>query len=329
MTLSHRSRLERTLSGEKSDRTPVSLWRHFPVDDQEPNALAGSVVRFQERFDFDFVKITFASSYPIKDYGMVDEWKGNPEGTRQITKYLIENSSDWLKLKPLHPRKGFLGDQLKCIELVRKNLPADIPIMPTVFSPLSQAKNLVGREKVVSHLRMYPDQLESALQVLTENNIRFIEECIKLGIDGVFFAVQHAQYGLLTETEFSKFAARYDNQILEFCKPLWLNLGHIHGENIMFDAVSCYPVQILNWHDLETPPSLREGKDIFTGVVCGGMKQWDTLTYGTPAMVSREAREAIHQSDNTRFILGTGCVTPIIAPDANIFAARQAVEGRK
>jgi uroporphyrinogen decarboxylase len=329
MTLSHRARLERTLSGEKPDRPPVSLWRHFPVDDQNPATLAASIVRFQERFDFDFVKITYASSYPIMDYGLRDEWKGNPEGTRQITKHVIESTSDWLKLKPLHPRKGSLGEQLKSIELIRKALPADTPIIQTIFSPLSQAKNLVGRENVVSHLRMYPEQVEAALQVLTENNIRFIEECIKLGIDGVFYAVQHAQYGLLTPDEFSRFATHYDKQVLESTKSLWLNVGHIHGENIMFDAVAEYPVQILNWHDLETAPTLREGKKKYSGTVCGGMKQWETLTYGSPELVTREAREAIKQTDGTRFILGTGCVTPIIAPDSNIFAARQAVDGNK
>ncbi len=329
MTLSHRSRLELTLSGKKPDRPPVSLWRHFPVDDQDPYMLAGSIVRFQERFDFDFVKITAASSYPIIDFGNKEEWEGNPEGTRRITKHAVDTASDWLKLKPLHPRKGSLGEQLKCIEMIRKALPKDTPIIPTIFSPLSQAKNLVGRDKVVPQLRMYPEQVYSALKILTENNIRFIEECIKIGIDGIFYAVQHAQYGLLTEDEFAKFASQYDKQVLEAVTPLWLNVGHIHGENIMFDAMADYPVQVLNWHDLETSPSLREGKKKYSGIVCGGLKQWETLAYGTPELVDQEAREAIRQTDGTRFILGTGCVTPIIAPDSNFFAARQAVEGHK
>ena len=141
--------------------------------------------------------------------------------------------------------------------------------------------------------------------------------------------MQHAQYGLLTEDEFAKFASQYDKQVLEAVTPLWLNVGHIHGENIMFDAMADYPVQVLNWHDLETSPSLREGKKKYSGIVCGGLKQWETLAYGTPELVDQEAREAIRQTDGTRFILGTGCVTPIIAPDSNFFAARQAVEGHK
>ena len=326
MTISHRTRLECVLSGQKPDRSPVSLWRHFPVDDQDPQTLAGSVVRFQERFDFDFVKITPSSTYCIKDWGVRDEWEGNPEGTRRITKHSVVSGAHWQKLKPLDPRKGSLGEQLRCVEMIRKALPEDTPIIQTIFSPLSQAKNLVGRDNVIAHLRMYPGQLESSLQVITETTIRFIEECIKLKIDGIFYAVQHAQHNLLTVNEFERFCIKYDKQVLEAIKPLWFNVGHIHGENIMFDLLADYPVQVLNWHDLETPPNLEEGKLKFSGVVCGGMKQWESLVYGSPTQVDKEAKEAIRLTNGTRFILGTGCVTPIIAPDANIFAVRKAVE---
>ena len=55
---SKRERLEAALQGEVIDRAPVALWRHFPVDDQDPGRLADSVAEFQERFDFDFVKVT-------------------------------------------------------------------------------------------------------------------------------------------------------------------------------------------------------------------------------------------------------------------------------
>jgi uroporphyrinogen decarboxylase len=326
MTISHRSRLETTLCGQKPDRIPVSLWRHFPVDDQAPETLAAAVVRFQETFDFDFVKITPASTFCLKDWGMNDSWQGNPEGTRQITNHAIKSEKDWQKLKPLNPRKGFLHDQLTCVQLVRKALDEGTPVIQTIFSPLSQAKNLVGKENLVAHLRMYPDLVKDALQTITESTIRFINECIPLKIDGIFYAVQQAQYSLLNEKEFLEFGKYFDGQILESIKPLWLNVGHIHGKDIMFERLSEYPVRVLNWHDRETPPNLKVGKEMYSGVVCGGLMQWETLAYGTPDLVEKEALDAIRQTGGRRFILGTGCVTPIIAPDANIFAARKAVE---
>ena len=56
MPVSHRQRLETCLSGEKPDRPPVALWRHFPVDDQTPDGLASATVKFQRDYDFDLVK---------------------------------------------------------------------------------------------------------------------------------------------------------------------------------------------------------------------------------------------------------------------------------
>lgn len=326
MTLTHRDRLEITLSGQKPDRTPVALWRHFPVDDQNPDELAASVIRFQERFDFDFVKVTPASSFCLKEYKLNDIWQGDPEGTRHITEHPVVKSSDWLKIKPLDPRKGSLAAQLSCLSSIRKALPTSTPVIQTIFSPLSQCKNLVGKENLVAHLRLYPDEVTTALQSLSRTTLQFIEECVKLKIDGIFFAVQQAQLGLLTETEFQRFGETFDIQVLEAAKPLWFNVGHIHGKEIMFDHLAKYPVKVLNWHDLETPPDLRTGKKLYNGVVCGGLRQWETLAYGTPDLVAHEAQDAIRKTDGHRFILGTGCVTPIIAPDANLFAARKAVE---
>ena len=326
MKLSHRERIERAITGAPVDRVPVSLWRHFPVDDQNPENLARSVVRFQNTFDFDFVKITPSSSYCLKDWGVKDEWKGNPEGTREFTSRPIEQAADWLKLKPISPTRGGLGDQLHCIELIRNAIPIATPVIQTIFSPLSQAKNLVGKDQLTAHMRQYPDEVKAALQVITNVTIEFINKCLPLNIDGIFFAVQHAQYSILSLQEFQEFGTSYDMQVLRALKPFWFNVGHIHGSKIMFDELAKYPIQVLNWHDLETPPDLESGKGKFNGAVCGGLRQWETLAYGTPDQVKLEARNSIKLTHGSRFILGTGCVTPIITPEANLFAVKEAVE---
>jgi uroporphyrinogen decarboxylase len=327
MKLSHRERIERTITGQPVDRPAVSLWRHFPVDDQTPEGLARSVIHFQERFDFDFIKITSASSFCIKDWGVEDEWQGNPEGTRQITQQPIKKKDDWSVINPISIKQGSLADGLRSAELVRKNTPDSTPVIQTIFSPMSQAKNLVGKDKLTTHIRLYPKEVKQALQTITDVTIQFVQECQALKLDGIFYAVQHAQYSILSLPEFKEFCEPYDLQILEAAKSFWFNVGHIHGTSIMFEELCSYPVQVLNWHDLETSPSLDEGQQLYkNGAVCGGLRQWETLAYDSPDHVKKEAREAIERTKGSRFILGTGCVTPIIAPDANIFAAREVVE---
>ncbi len=193
------------LAGELPDRTPVALWRHFPVDDQSPDSLAAAVVNFQTTYDFDLVKVTPASSFCIKDWGAEDQWEGNPEGTRGYTRRVIQEPQDWEKLQPLDPGRGHLSAQLECLRLIRAQLGPDVPVIQTIFSPLSQAKNLVGGDRLIVHLRRWPEALKAGLNTIAASTSRFVEAALATGIDGVFYAVQHAQFGLLTPGEYAEF----------------------------------------------------------------------------------------------------------------------------
>lgn len=323
--LTHRQRLEFCLNGDVPDRIPVALWRHFPVDDQTPEGLAGATADFQRRFDFDLIKVTPSSSYCLRDWGSQDRWTGDPEGTRIFEKFIIHQPDDWSSLSFLNPRRGALSDMLTTLRILVSEFSPQVPVIQTIFSPMAQAKNLVSKDKLLTHMRCFPDALQVGLERITQSTIRFLEEAVKIGIDGVFFAVQHAQSSLLTWEEFETFCKPYDLRVLEVANRLWLNMGHIHGEDIMFDMVAKYPVSILNWHDQHTPPSLAAARSRFNGAVCGGLDRIDTMVLGTPHKVIEEAKAAIQATGGKRFILGTGCVLPITAPFGNIQAARQIV----
>jgi uroporphyrinogen decarboxylase len=321
----HKQRLEKCISGVKPDRPPISLWRHFPVDDQSSEGLAKATLDFQATFDFDFIKVTPASSFCIKDWGAEDRWLGATEGTREYTKRVINDPEDWSKLFVLDPYNGFLHKQLNCLELISKQLNPETPVIQTIFSPLSQAKNLVGPEKLIIQIRKNPDEVLAGLQTITESTGKFIEAAIRTGISGIFYAVQHAQFGLLSRDEYNQFGRKFDLSLLSYLENLWLNILHLHGTEIMFDLFCDYPFQVINWHDRETYPTLSEGKIKFPGVVCGGMEREKTMVLGTPSQVKAEALKAITETEATRLILSTGCVLPITTPVANIHALRGSV----
>ncbi|MEW6404762.1 MAG: uroporphyrinogen decarboxylase family protein [Chloroflexota bacterium] len=321
----HRERLQACLKSEKPDRTPVALWRHFPVDDQAPETLVAATLQFQNTYDFDLVKVTPASSFCLKDWGVEDEWIGDTEGTRRYTKRIIQSPGDWEKLPVLDPTAPHLAGQLACLRFIRSGLGPDVPMIQTVFSPLAQAKNLAGNETLLSHLRLHPKQVMKGLETIAASTRKFVEAALETDIDGIFYAVQHAQASLLTQKEYDIFGVPLDLSILEPANRLWCNLLHLHGRDVYFDLVIQYQSHIVNWHDRETYPSLREARKNFTGVTCGGISQ-NTIVYGDSAQVQKEAENAIKQTKGQSFILGTGCVVPVIAPHGNIMAARRSVE---
>jgi len=323
----HRQRMEACLAGLLTDRPPVALWRHFPVDDQQPEKLAAATLQWQKTYDWDLVKVTPASSFCIKDWGIQDEWKGDSEGTRSYTKRAIFALEDWAQLTVLDADSPHLAAQLKCLALLRQELGPDVPLIQTVFSPLAQAKNLVGGANLLAHLRVRPDWVGRGMEIILESTRRFIRAARAAGlIDGIFYAVQHAQASLRTKDEFIEFGRSYDLQVLESARMLWLNLLHVHGENLYFNNVADYPAHVINWHDRDTPPSLAEALPRTRAVLCGGLRR-ETVAYGSAEDVHAEAMDAFDQTRGAqRLLLGTGCVVPVIAPHGNLLAARMSVE---
>ncbi len=324
-SMTKRQRLEATFAGAPVDRPAVALWRHWPVDDRYGAELARAHLEFQQTYDFDFIKVTPSSDFMVEGYGAESRWVGNEEGTREWGPRLIQSAEDWLKLKPLDPRQGLFGEVVETNRLLGQVLGEAVPFIQTIFNPLSQAKNLAG-PLLLAHMRQYPDAVKAGLVVLTESTLRFIDALHQsTGAAGIFLAVQHASYDLLTEAEYLDFCQPLDLQILAATEGMWFKLLHLHGVNVMFDLVAKYPVHAINWHDVETPPSLSEAMRRTDKALCGGLRQWETMLRGTPETVRAEAKAALEATGGRRFILGTGCVTPIIAPTCNIWAARKAV----
>jgi uroporphyrinogen decarboxylase len=322
--VSKKERLQAAIAGERADRLPVALWRHFPVDDQSPEELSESIAGFQDAFDFDLIKVTPASSYCLVDWGVQDEWLGNTEGTRTYTHRVIEDPEDWRALEPLDPSSGEMARQLRCLELLRERFGPEMPIIETIFNPLSQAKNLAGEGRMLEHLRQDLDSVREGLKTIAGTSIAFIEASKERGIDGIFYAVQHASDRYFHVEEYLALAGDTDREILESAQDLWLNILHLHGDSVHFELGESYPVQIVNWHDRESEVSLAAGQARIPGAVCGGVGT-RTLSLGSPAEVRAEAEDAIRSVQRRGLVLGTGCVTPIISPRANIRALRDAV----
>lgn len=324
--VSHRQRMEACVAGEIIDRPPVALWRHFPVDDQNPESLAKATISYQNLFDFDFVKVTPASSFCLKDWGVMDVWLGSTEGTREYTKRVIHHPEDWGNLPILNPKQGYLAQQIECLQLIAQELGDNTPVIQTIFNPLSQAKNLVGGEKLLTDLRQNPQALHEGLRVITNTTLAFIDAIKQTGIAGIFYAIQHARYPLLSITEYEEFGLAYDCEILSAVEDLWLNVIHIHGNDVQFEQCAELPAQVLNWHDRETAPNLSKASELTNKVLCGGLRRTQSMVLGTPEQITEEALDAYNATQGKRFILGTGCVVPVHAPFGNIMAARKSVD---
>ena len=67
--MTHWERVRAAIKGEEVDRVPISLWKHWPVDDVTPAGLAAVTLSWQREFDFDLVKFMPTGTYGIEDWG--------------------------------------------------------------------------------------------------------------------------------------------------------------------------------------------------------------------------------------------------------------------
>ena len=131
-----RKRLEAIINGEKPDRLPIALWRHWPGDDQDAAALAAAHIKWNKDYDWDLIKVSPASSYCLVDWGVKDSWDGAAEGTRTYVDRVVKQPEDWEKLTVLDPGKGMLGTQINALKLIGDDLARagdNTPFIATIF----------------------------------------------------------------------------------------------------------------------------------------------------------------------------------------------------
>ena len=142
----------------------------------------------------------------------------------------------------------------------------------------------------------------------------------------MFFASQCDTYQLLSEAEYKEFGEYFDRQVLDAVQDAEFNMVHAHGHDIMFSLMSSYPANMFNWHDRLTWPSLKEARKRFSGLLVGGINEWQTLLNGPPEAIQAEVKEAIAQTEGRSLMVGPGCVIPGHVPAVHVRAAIQAVK---
>ena len=323
--MNHWERLQAAIRGEAVDRPPISLWRHWPAFDQDPATLAKAMVDWQQTYDFDLVKYMPTGTYSIEDWGARTIYKPTRNGTRTVTQYGVTDAAQWPRLQPLDGVSGYMGWQNESLRIAAEALGGSVPILQTVFSPLTTARKLAG-DVVFEHMRACPELLEEGLAIIARTSAAFAREAIRCGASGLFLATQCSTTDVMTAAEYQRFGRPFDLIVLDAVKDsARFNLMHVHGENTMFDLMAGYPVNMLNWHDRRTTPHLREAVERFPGLLVGGIDEYGTLASSSAAAIAAEIDDARKQTGGRRLMLAPGCVCPIETPLAAVRAAVDAV----
>jgi uroporphyrinogen decarboxylase len=316
--LRYRDLIAAALHGEPLPICPVAAWRHHPGDDQSAEGLALATLAFQRRFDFDLVKVTPASTWQARDYGLRDAWQDDPIGRRAIVGRVVSSPEDWLHLPELNPWEGFSARILAAVRRVRAQLPRSVPVLATVFNPYFQATQLAGPERLQQHLDQAGDRVARGLAVIAANTRAVIQELVGLGIDGIYLASQHAGKDGPDAHRYADFALADDLACLDTA-PLPLNLLHLHGAAVHWQLYRGLRAAVLHYDSsAANPDPVQLAGDYPCGLSTGPTPA--ALVGHGPAMIEASILALRARMAGGRFVLSPGCAVPLAYRPDNLDA---------
>ena len=321
-------RVEAALAMGVADRPPVGAWGHTYREEWSPRDLASITVDRARKFGWDFVKFQPRASSFAEAFGSVYKPAGHRLKGPVLVKAAVEELADWKKVALVNPK--VLQDQVESIGLVARELGEGVPVIQTVFSPITVAGYLVGKSKsrVVRELRKNPELVGPALDRIAEALVDFSRRSVEAGAAGIFYAISgYASKDAMAESVYRELLLPYDVNVLrQLPTEAWFNVVHLCGSNLNFGLARDLPAQAISWsvHN-QGNPSLVQGREISGRPVMGGLGQRASLLYGPPAEVEAEARNAVEETGGRGLLLAPGCSVPTRAKDANLAAMVTAI----
>ena len=318
-----RGRVEAALAMGLADRPPVGAWGHTYREEWSPEALAAITVQRARQFGWDFVKFQPRASSFAEAFGSVYKPAGHRLKGPVLVSAAVTDLDSWRKVELVNPKA--LDDQVDSIGMVARELGSDVPVIQTVFSPITVGGYLVGKSKsrVMRDLRQHPEVVQPALDRIAEALVDFSRRSIEAGAAGIFYAISgYASKDAMAEGAYRELLLPYDINVLrQMPAAAWFNVVHLCGSNLNFGLARDIPAPAVSWsvHN-QGNPSLAEGKKLSGRPVMGGLGQRASLLYGPPSEVENEARRAVEETGGRGLLLAPGCSVPPRAKDVNLAA---------
>jgi uroporphyrinogen decarboxylase len=311
-----------------ADRPPVGAWGHTYKEEWSASDLAEITVERARKFGWDFVKFQPRASTFAEAFGSVYQ----PSGHRMRAPIMIEPAvpdlDSWARVAVRAPE--VFDQQVESIGMVAREIGRGVPVIQTVFNPITVGGYLVGKSqsRVVRELRAHPEIVGPALQRIATGLVDFSRRSVEAGAAGIFYAISgYAGRGVMKEDAYRDLVLPYDVAVLnELPKEAWFNVLHMCGSNLNFALARDLPTHAVSWsiHN-QGNPSLAEGREIAGRAVMGGLSQRSSLIYGPESKIEEEVRAAIEDTGGRGLLIAPGCSVPPRVRDANLKAMMSAV----
>ena len=278
----------------KPDYIPAAFFLHFDPAFRSGQAAVEKHLEFFRYTGMDFVKIQYERKFPpIPEIKTPDDWAKMPE-------YGLD----------------FYEEPLKVVDGLVRAANKEALVILTLYSPFMFAAQTAGYDTITRHIRQDPEKVKIGMHRITNSVMRFVKECILLGLDGFYTSTQGGEAGRFPDTtSFDQCIRPYDLELMEEINRRCLfSILHVCDYQLPYDSITRfadYPGQVVN-ASLELTDrriTTREAAKLFKRPFMGGLDRLGVLAKGSPAEV-KAAAEAVLRDAPERFILAADCTVP-------------------
>ncbi len=237
--------------------------------------------------------------------------------------HLLANKVDFSLLKDFKVYESARTlDRIKAIELFKKELGDEYPIIGWVEGVLAESSDLRGINSLMLDLAMNETYFDELFSIVYKKACEFAKAQIDAGAH--IIGVGNAVASLVGPDLYEKYAFKYDKMLSDYIKSEGALVKlHICG-NItpILPQIKKIEPDIL---DLDYPVDFKLAVDTFKDCktsVCGNMSPVDIFLNGTEKDVQDSLQNLINLSDN-KTILAGGCEIPKHTPVKNMIAMKE------
>ena len=273
---------------------PAGFFLHFDPVYHTGQAAVDKHLEYFRYTGMDFLKIQYERKFPTI-----------PE---------IQKADDWAKM-PDYPL-DFYAEPLKVVEGLVKAAKSEALVILTLYSPFMFAAQTTSYETITRHMIEEPDKVKVGMEAITSSVMRFVKECIRLGLDGFYTSTQGGEAGrFLAPATFNTCIRPYDLELMEeINRQCIFSILHVCDYQMPYGDISPYadyPGQVVN-ASLELTGGKVSAKDVarmYNRPFMGGLDRLGVLATGSQAEVKASVEAALRDAPQ-RFILGADCTVP-------------------
>jgi uroporphyrinogen decarboxylase len=284
---------------------PAAFFMHFDKAFHFGSAAVQKHLAYFRYTGMDFVKVQYERTFPPI-----------PEITRP---------EDWRRMPSY--RLDFYEPALAAVRGLVEAAKAEALVLVTLYSSLMCAGHTTSHALVSAHLQENPEPVRQGLEAITDSLLRFVRECVRLGVDGFYASTQGGEAGRFDDPRvFSQHVKPFDLVLMdEINLSCPFNILHVCDYRGAYAALSPfldYPGHVVNCNPQLTSEKLtwNEIARMFGRPCMGGLDRHGVITSGTADDIGRAVTEALHAA-SAPFVLGADCTLPSDTPWDNIRAA--------